>query len=779
MNDQKSYPLYTVFENLLAIGTQEFIDSPAIWHVPDPLHLYQSASGEYSQNSLVSGFSETISSVSFSELNSIANQVAVTLSTDIRSSSAVGARELGNGPEQANAIVALFMPPGINRIIAQVHRCSSSTLTHSFAFSRFQLPLHGKLACMKLHLAYLPLDRQLSIGRILQILELITPIMVLVAKDYHDRMFSEATILPDSVAGLRKQREAFFVGKVETLRQAFRTINTVVWEDLLSRSREYVPLVGNGKVNGQPVSPTPLELGIPHSVCLFPDVSNPVVIVLFTSGSSTSGQKVVRLRQSQLYNRLRWQWSSGVEWDSQKQWIYRTSQPQLKKDEVSLASTACVFVDAFTELFSALFHGIPVVVPGGSICASEACVSDVRILAKLVDVFAITRITTVPVQLSIWINQLRLISSTDRARDFRSLRTVVVSGDILLPQLAHEFFQLFAEHPIRLLNFYGTTELAGDATAAVFHGKQDVSEATRHVDAKDQADSLLEGAPFVTVGRPISNTTIYIVRRRIDGEENRESGQRHDSGSLTMVVSENTDPTRTPNLSILGSGDGDQIDWEAEGYGICEKGCVGEIAVTGLAVFDNSLKLFDLSNSNSKTEESNAHHSRDSKESSLINFPGDLGFICPKDGLLYVCGRSDELVKINAVGFLAGDVDRLIDRMKQSCAQNPHQMSTAELKLPRIRQTVTIPIRHPVNKNKQLVCFYTTGESDSLPTNQTLNSYGIPRDLTQPIDLNVGADSEDGLVGVCGPSPIELSGILSNYLPVYIRPIFVHVSCAY
>lgn len=489
---------------------------------------------------------------------------------------------------------------------------------------------------------------------------------------------------------------------------------------------------------------------------------------------------MVRLRQTQLYNRLFWQWSTNVEWDSEKQWIYRPFQPRVRTNEASLASTACVFVDAFTEMFSALFNGIPIIVPGGFEFASEACVSDVHILAKLVEVFRITRITTVPVQLSIWMNQFRLIPTIERAREFRTLRTVVVSGDILLPKLAHEFFQLFTENPIRLLNFYGTTELAGDITAAVFHGERDVFEATRHVDATDQAESLLEGAPFVAVGKPITNTTIYIVRRRATDNGDGDSGQRHNSGSLTMVVSENTDPTHIPNLSIIGDGDRNLIDWEAEGYGVCEKGCVGEIAVTGLPAFENSPKLIDLAsddggNASNKDQELNGNCCEQSHSPS-INFPGDLGFICPKDGLVYICGRSDELVKINAVGFLAGDVDRLIDQLKQSCAQTPHQMSATELKLPRIRQTVTLPIRHPVSKIKRLVCFYTSEEPQLLPSSKTIATFGISRDPAQAIDLSlIEIDCENGKPDLQGPSPAELSAVIANYLPVYIRPIFVHV----
>ncbi|TPP61496.1 AMP dependent ligase, partial [Fasciola gigantica] len=766
LDKHKSHPLYTLFENILTNSTSESADLPAIWHVPDPIQLFQCPAGQSGSHSLDKSSSSAIRSISFKDLNTFANRVAVTLSTVIRKSTFWGFTEQINEPEsggcqptasQSEAILALFMPPGIDRIVAQ-------------------------LACMKLHLAYLPLDRQLSIGRILQILEVIPSVMVIVARDYHERLFNEAAVVSDQTCDLRKQGEAFLTRKVESLRRAFRKISTVIWEDLVHQSRE-CPVYTNGVRNtsDQQIKNSRPPLGIPRSMCLFPDSSNPVVIVLFTSGSSTSGQKMVRLRQSQLYNRLYWQWSSNVEWDSNRQWIYRPFEPKVESLEVSLASTACVFVDAFTEMFSALFSGIPVIVPGGSECASEACVSDVRILAKLVEVFGITRITTVPVQLSIWMNQFRLIPSTDRAREFCTLRTVVVSGDILLPKLAHKFFQLFSEHPIRLLNFYGTTELAGDITAAVFHGEQDVLEATRHVDAKDQAESLLEGAPFVAVGKPVANTTIYIVRRRVSGNRDKDSGQRHNSGSLTMVVSENTDPSHIPNLSILGDGEIPQIDWEAEGYGVCEKGCVGEIAVSGLAAFENSPKLFDLTNgrnentAQNKDELNGTHFERD--QSPCINFPGDLGFICPKDGLVYVCGRSDELVKINAVGFLAGDVDRLIDQMKQSSAKYPHQMSTTEIKLPRIRQTVTIPIRHPVSKIKRLVCFYTSEEPNLLSSNQTIENFEIPRDLNQSIDLNVvEVDCAYGGPELHGPSPIELSAIIANYLPVYIRPIFVHIN---
>ncbi|KAG5447646.1 hypothetical protein CSKR_107820 [Clonorchis sinensis] len=74
-------------------------------------------------------------------------------------------------------------------------------------------------------------------------------------------------------------------------------------------------------------------------------------------------------------------------------------------------------------------------------------------------------------------------------------------------------------------------------------------------------------------------------------------------------------------------------------------------------------------------------HLRWSKETSsvAVNFLGDVGFICPRNNLLYICGCSDELVRVNAVGFLAIDVDRLLLNLKRKGLRSVQQyMSSLE-----------------------------------------------------------------------------------------------------
>ncbi|KAA3682205.1 uncharacterized protein DEA37_0014165 [Paragonimus westermani] len=793
-NGSRDSLLCRIFENILSESIT-LANKIAIWHVPDPRQIIstqpfsyttQTNKNETEQREYDGNESCTVQSITFGELNLEATRLAEGLAEKLIRCGAISGiqpkQDLKSAtPDtiQASTVIALFMPPGIKRIVAQRVRemLNNYSSWSNFVFAAFDEEhfissqdapslLDGmKIACMKLHLAYLPLDRQLSVGRIVQILDLISPAMVILTRDYHDIIFSaqnEASARFHLIAqvmntsNLEPHSCFCFNDKLDTLKYALNRLKFSIYENLIATR-----LTDSGSTDNK------------TDKCLFENVENPVITVLFTSGSTSSDPKIVRLRNNQLLNRLNWQWESNTELDENQNWLTNRNRSASGRNEVILASTACLFVDAFTELFSALFAGNPVVVPGGPNCTSEMCVSDVRILYKLIHMFQITRLTTVPIQLRIWIYQMGLIEPKEQCKG-DSLTTVVVSGDMLQPEMARQFFHLpISESKVRLLNFYGTTEMAGDVTAAIFHDEQDVIKATKRVDTRNQAESLADAAAFITVGRPIFNTAVYVVRKY---EE--KTCMQND------VISERT--SNISNLSVIGT-QLYKVDWRSLGYEICEKGCVGEVAVTGLPVNWQATDVEEKSTDSTFVSETN-HISPTSNQCSIVNFPGDLGFICPDDNMLYVCGRSDEVVKINAVGFLASDVDRILLQIKENCFRNPQHVSHLEKKLINIRDSVTLPIHHPASKSIQLVCFYVAssrrpslkGSSTTLLLSSSSNAAGADQQLLEErmdfrLPLSIIHPQSMGWNDL-DPKPNELSVTIGHYLPVYIRPIFLRIN---
>ncbi|KAF6772279.1 hypothetical protein AHF37_08770 [Paragonimus kellicotti] len=770
-NGSRDSLLCRIFENIVSESIT-LANKIAIWHVPDPRQIIstqtfprntQTNQTETERTDCDGNESCTVHSITFGELNIAATRLAERLADELIHCGEISGvqrkQELGSAQAdaaQARTVIALFMPPGIKRIVAQGKRPTMLSIdqysyTHTVIF----------IACMKLRLAYLPLDRQLSVGRIVQILDLISPAMVIMTRDYHDIIFSaqnEESARFNLIVNTSNREPhscSCFSDKLDTLKYALNRLKFRNYENLITTNS----------------GPTENKTDI----CLFENVDNPVITVLFTSGSTSSDPKIVRLRNNQLLNRLNWQWESNTELDEDDKWLTNRNRFTFAQNEVILASTACLFIDAFTELFGALFAGNPVVVPGGPNCTSEMCVSDVRILYKLIRMFQITRLTTVPIQLRIWIDQMGLIEPKEQCKEGNSLTTVVVSGDMLQPEMARQFFHLpVSESKVRLLNFYGTTEVAGDVTAAIFHDEQDVIKATKRVDTRNQAESLVDAAAFITVGRPIFNTAIYIVRKY----EDKTSTQNDVSSESSYNI---------PNLSVIGT-QLYEVDWRSIGYEICDKGCVGEVAVTGLPVNWQAADEEEKSTESTFVSETN-HLSSTSNQSSAVNFPGDLGFICPDDNMPYVCGRSDEVVKINAVGFLASDVDRILLRIKENCFRNPQHMSHLEKKLINIRDSVTLPIHHPASKSTQLVCFYVAsprrpslkvGGTAVLLSSTSSNAVGAEQQLLEdrmdfhlPLSIihpqSIGWNDLD-------PKPNELSATSGHYLPVYIRPIFLRIN---
>ncbi|KAL5108011.1 Linear gramicidin synthase subunit A [Taenia crassiceps] len=392
-----------------------------------------------------------------------------------------------------------------------------------------------QLACMLLRLVYIPMDSNLSKQRMASIAESFSPIAFITDDDDFKPELGHVPLF--ALPQLLNQAEASCCRNVEPL---------------------------------------------------FKDMTNPVILLLFTSGSTSPIPKAILLRNSQLASRLCWQWSS--------------TSPLAELTGPRLAKTSWLFIDAFTEMFGPLLGGQTVVVFGKSTVTSERLVSDADFLGRLVSRFQIVQITSVPSQLEAWMKQL------DRgAEAFRSLRAIVSSGQILTFTLATRVFEVFEHRPLRLLNLYGSTEVAGDVTALAFDSKEEIQSAA----AKSPAGGLV-----LPVGKPIPNVQIYVVNKICkDGSAN-----------------------------------------------VADRGEEGEVLVSGAAILLEEPVMSDRSPRQTVSLTANPLSTQPCF--SRIFRTGDMGFICPTSSYLYITGRVDDIVKVNGVKICVGNIDQLLARLR-------------------------------------------------------------------------------------------------------------------
>jgi amino acid adenylation domain-containing protein len=187
-----------------------------------------------------------------------------------------------------------------------------------------------------------------------------------------------------------------------------------------------------------------------------------VAYVMYTSGSTGRPKGVMGLHRGAV-NRCAWMWRAFP----------------FAAGDVCCLRTNLGFVDAIWEVFGPLLAGVP------SVVIRDKDVADLDRLVELLAHHEVTRIVLVPSLLRVLLD-----SGPGLAARLPALRTWVTSGEPLTPELAGRFR---AELPDRrLLNLYGSTEVAGDATWW----------------------ELPETVPKrILIGGPIANMRAYVVDR--------------------------------------------------------------------------------------------------------------------------------------------------------------------------------------------------------------------------------------------------------------------------
>jgi len=192
-----------------------------------------------------------------------------------------------------------------------------------------------------------------------------------------------------------------------------------------------------------------------------PVAADAAAYIIYTSGSTGRPKGVVGLHGA-IVNRFNWMWETYP----------------FAGSEVCCQKTSMSFVDSVWETFGPLLQGVKTVV------FDDETVKDVELFVATLAEKAVTRVVLVPSLL-----RALLELDGDLAQRLPLLRYCVCSGEELTGELAREFRKRMPH--VSLLNLYGSSEVAADATCYEVTG----AELTERV----------------SIGRPIANTRVYVL----------------------------------------------------------------------------------------------------------------------------------------------------------------------------------------------------------------------------------------------------------------------------
>lgn len=183
--------------------------------------------------------------------------------------------------------------------------------------------------------------------------------------------------------------------------------------------------------------------------------------VIYTSGSTGRPKGVVSSHRASI-NRFAWMWRA---------------YPFIP-EEVCCQKTSLSFVDSIWEIFGPLLQGVPLVI------ISDEVVKDPQRFISALATNNVTRLVLVPSLL-----RVMLELNEDLAQQLGNLRICVCSGETLPVELATSFRQKLPQ--TLLINLYGSSEVAADVLCY-------------------EVDRT-EGLAGIPLGRPIANTSVYVL----------------------------------------------------------------------------------------------------------------------------------------------------------------------------------------------------------------------------------------------------------------------------
>lgn len=168
----------------------------------------------------------------------------------------------------------------------------------------------------------------------------------------------------------------------------------------------------------------------------FHPISLAPLYTIYTSGSTGNPKGVVGTHSNTL-NRLRWMWKKF---------------PFDPSIDVSVSKTSICFVDSIWEIFGSLLYGVKLVM------TPQRVVKSTMDLLRVLDTNCISRLVLVPSLLQV------LLETPKAANKLWSIKLWITSGESIQPGLLRKFETVLAEHETTMLNLYGSSEVAADAT---------------------------------------------------------------------------------------------------------------------------------------------------------------------------------------------------------------------------------------------------------------------------------------------------------------------------
>ena len=208
--------------------------------------------------------------------------------------------------------------------------------------------------------------------------------------------------------------------------------------------------------------------------------------LLYTSGSTGLPKGVIASHEATL-NRLSWMWDE-----------YPYSD-----DEVLCHKTTCSFVDAIAEVWGGLLRGRPLVI------VSDEQAFDLYEFVNALKDHRVTRLTLVPSLLLSMLDHYPELGDS-----LPDLKFVVCSGEALREDLVRRFYEAF--DGASLLNLYGSTEVAADATHYLV-----------------SADA--EPGCSIPIGKPIKNCQTYVLDRYLNPCPVGVAGELYVGGTVVAM----------------------------------------------------------------------------------------------------------------------------------------------------------------------------------------------------------------------------------------------------
>jgi amino acid adenylation domain-containing protein len=228
--------------------------------------------------------------------------------------------------------------------------------------------------------------------------------------------------------------------------------------------------------------------------------SNQAAYLLYTSGSTGIPKGVMGTHDATL-NRLSWMW---------REYPYQ-------KNEVLCHKTACSFVDAVAEIWGGLLQGVPLVI------VPDEKVLDLYDFVTVLKDQRVTRLTLVPSLLLSMLDHY-----PELGESLPELSLVVCSGEALQEDLVRRFYEAFDS--AQLLNLYGSTEVAADAT---FY----------------PVPATTVRGSSIPIGKPIDNCEVYVLDRYLNRSPAGVAGELF-IGGRAVALSYYGDPRLTAEKFI-------------------------------------------------------------------------------------------------------------------------------------------------------------------------------------------------------------------------------------